>query len=50
MTWTLSGWWVVASGVPYLGFLVALFFVFKAGDATENRFGANPRFAAGETA
>ncbi|WP_052075635.1 DUF805 domain-containing protein [Sphingomonas taxi] len=46
----LSGWWVVASGVPYLGFLVDLFFVFKAGDATDNRFGANPRLAAGATA
>jgi uncharacterized membrane protein YhaH (DUF805 family) len=38
-----SGWWVLASGVPYLGVIVDLFFALKAGDDTENRFGPNPR-------
>ena len=45
-----SGWWVLASGVPYLGFLVELLFAVMPGTAGENDFGPDPRTAANVTA
>ncbi|TCP33774.1 DUF805 domain-containing protein [Sphingomonas sp. BK235] len=43
----LSGWWVIATLVPFIGFLVAIFIGLRAGEATENRFGPDPRRVAG---
>ncbi|WP_161773123.1 DUF805 domain-containing protein [Sphingomonas sp. RIT328] len=45
-----SGWWVLASAVPYLGFLVELCFAVMPGTAGENDFGPDPRTAANVTA
>ena len=44
-----SGWWILASAVPNLGFLVELFFAVMPGTAGENDFGPDPRTAADVT-
>jgi len=38
-----SGWWFFIILVPILGFFVFLYFMFKQGDAEDNRFGPNPK-------
>lgn len=37
-----SGWWFFIILIPFLGFLVLVFWMFKAGDAEANGFGPSP--------
>lgn len=37
-----SGWWLLISFVPVVGFLVLLFFTLQAGTPGANRFGPDP--------
>lgn len=37
-----SGWWVLLSFIPILGFLILLFFYVKPGDAGANQYGSSP--------
>lgn len=38
----MSGWWVLLSFIPILGFLVLLFFYVKPSDVGANKYGPNP--------
>jgi uncharacterized membrane protein YhaH (DUF805 family) len=38
-----SGWLAAATAIPYVGFLVALVFVFIPGHPGENKYGPNPK-------
>jgi len=38
----MSGWWVLASFVPYLGILFTVFVAFQPGTEGPNRFGPDP--------
>jgi uncharacterized membrane protein YhaH (DUF805 family) len=38
-----SGWLAAATAIPYVGFLVALVFVFIPGQPGENKYGPNPK-------
>jgi len=40
-----SGWWVLFSFVPVIGFLVLLFFMVQDSEAGANRYGPNPKEA-----
>lgn len=40
-----TGWWVLISFVPIIGFLVLLFFCASEGDPTTNIYGHNPKDA-----
>jgi len=37
-----SGWWLLVSFVPIIGFIVLLFWFTRKGTAGENRFGPDP--------
>jgi uncharacterized membrane protein YhaH (DUF805 family) len=41
-----SGWWLLVALVPLIGWLIALYWAVKEGDAQANRYGANPKAAA----
>lgn len=40
-----SGWWVLISLVPLIGFIVLLVFVVQDGTPSQNQYGANPKDA-----
>lgn len=42
-----TGWWILIGLVPVIGFIVILVFMVLEGEAGENRFGPNPKAAAG---
>ena len=39
-----TGWWLLLSFIPVIGFIVLLYFMVQEGDRGENRFGPNPKF------
>lgn len=41
----LSGWFVLINIIPYLGFLIMMFFMLKKGTDGPNRYGEDPRAA-----
>lgn len=42
----LSGWWLLATAIPYIGFLGSIIvFGFVPGSSNENRFGLSHRWA-----
>ena len=41
-----SGWWLLIVLVPLIGWLIALYWATKAGDAHDNAYGADPKAAA----
>lgn len=38
-----SGWWLLISFVPLIGFLVLLFFMLQNSKAEQNKYGNNPK-------
>ena len=38
-----SGWWILVSLIPVIGWLVLLYFMVKSGDTQSNQFGADPK-------
>lgn len=45
-----SGWWLLLSVIPLIGWIVLIVWTATRGDATENRFGPPPLPAAGSPA
>jgi uncharacterized membrane protein YhaH (DUF805 family) len=41
-----SGWWLLIALVPLIGWIIALYWAVKEGDAQANRYGAGPKAAA----
>ena len=37
-----NGWWLLVSLVPLIGWIIAIYFAVKEGDAGSNAYGANP--------
>ena len=37
-----SGWWLLIALIPLIGWLIALYWAVKEGDAHDNAYGANP--------
>jgi uncharacterized membrane protein YhaH (DUF805 family) len=42
-----TGWWILITLIPLIGLIVLLVFVLQDSDAEANRFGPNPKAAAG---
>jgi len=40
-----SGWWLLVVLIPLIGWLIALYWAVKEGDAQDNDYGANPKAA-----
>ncbi len=40
-----SGWWLLISLVPFVGWIIALYWAVKAGDTGSNAYGADPKTA-----
>ena len=40
-----SGWWLLVALIPLIGWLIALYWAVKEGDAHDNAYGANPKAA-----
>ncbi len=40
-----SGWWLLISFVPFVGFIILLIFLVKDSDAGANLYGPNPKLA-----
>lgn len=38
-----SGWWILISFVPLIGFIAMLFFLFSEGDSGSNAYGPDPK-------
>lgn len=38
-----SGWWLLVALVPLIGWIIAIYWAVKEGDAGSNRYGANPK-------
>ena len=38
-----SGWWLLVGLVPFIGWIIALYWAVKDGDAGGNNFGADPK-------
>ena len=38
-----SGWWLLVALVPFIGWIIALYWAVKAGDSGGNNFGADPK-------
>ena len=38
-----NGWWLLVSLVPLIGWIIAIYFAVKEGDAGSNTYGANPK-------
>ena len=41
-----SGWWLLVSLVPLIGWVIAIYFAVKEGDAGNNQYGVNPKTSA----
>jgi uncharacterized membrane protein YhaH (DUF805 family) len=40
-----SGWWLLIALVPLIGWIIALYWAAKEGDAQDNAYGSNPKTA-----
>ncbi|SFC71782.1 Uncharacterized membrane protein YhaH, DUF805 family [Polaromonas sp. OV174] len=40
-----SGWWLLVALIPLIGWLIALYWAVKEGDAQDNAYGSNPKTA-----
>ena len=38
-----SGWWLLIALVPIIGWIIAIYWAVKEGDATDNLYGSNPK-------
>ena len=38
-----SGWWLLIALVPLIGWIIAIYWAVKEGDAHDNRYGPNPK-------
>ena len=41
-----SGWWLLVALVPLIGWIIAIYWAVKEGDAQTNSYGASPKAAA----
>ncbi len=41
-----SGWWLLIALIPLIGWIIALYWAVKEGDAHDNAYGPNPKAAA----
>lgn len=41
-----SGWWLLVALVPFIGWIIAIYWAVKEGDSGSNNFGADPKASA----